>query len=100
MSSSDDKLRQDSDILGDKINKAQQQYAPKYAPIDSSPKKSPLSIAIRSGVELVSGMLVGVGLGMLCDYIFNSQPIGMVIFLFLGMAAGVTNIYRSMKNIL
>ena len=99
MPSNDDDLDQKSKLLGDKITQAQHHHSNAYS-LDKSKKNNAVSIAMRSGVELVSGILVGVGLGMLCDYLFDTKPIGMILFLFLGMAAGVSNIYRSMKNIL
>lgn len=99
MPSSYDDLDQKSKLLSDKITQAQHHHSNAYS-LDKNKKNNAVSIAVRSGVELVSGILVGVGLGMLCDYVLDTKPIGMILFLFLGMAAGVTNIYRSMKNIL
>ncbi len=54
-----------------------------------------LSIAMRIGVELVAALFVGVGLGYLADSYFNSSPIGMLVGVFLGMSAGLLNVYRT-----
>ena len=53
-----------------------------------------LSIAVRIGVELVAAMIVGGGLGYLADSYFDSSPIGILIGVFLGMSAGLLNVYR------
>lgn len=53
-----------------------------------------LSIAMRIGVELVAALAVGGGLGYLADSHFDSSPIGILIGVFLGMSAGLLNVYR------
>jgi ATP synthase protein I len=53
-----------------------------------------LSIAMRIGVELVAALAVGGGLGYLTDSYFDSSPIGILIGVFLGMSAGLLNVYR------
>jgi len=58
-----------------------------------------LSIAMRIGVELVSALIVGGGLGYLADSYFNSSPIGILIGVFLGMSAGLLNVYRTASRL-
>ena len=53
-----------------------------------------LSIAMRIGVELVAALAVGGGLGYLADSYFGSSPTGILIGVFLGMTAGLLNVYR------
>ena len=53
-----------------------------------------LSMAMRIGVELVAALVVGGGLGYWADSSFNSSPIGLLIGVFLGMSAGLLNVYR------
>ena len=43
----------------------------------------------RMVVELVTGMLLGVCLGIALDYIVGSQPIFLIVFSLLGFMAGV-----------
>lgn len=52
----------------------------------------------RIGTELLSGVLVGAGLGYVCDLYFGTQPWMLVFFLFLGFAAGFLNVYRFVKS--
>lgn len=54
---------------------------------------------MRIGVELVTTVLVGVGIGWALDTWLGSAPWLMVLFLFLGGAAGVMNVYRVVKGL-
>jgi len=58
-----------------------------------------LSIAVRIGVELVAAMIVGGGLGYWADSYFGSTPVGIVVGVFLGMAAGLLNVYRTASQL-
>lgn len=56
---------------------------------------SALGFAFRIGVELVSALAVGVGIGWLLDYWLGTQPWLMLLFFVLGSAAGIMNVYRA-----
>lgn len=57
-----------------------------------------LGTASTMGMHMISGPLVGSGLGYLCDeYIFDSYPIGLCIGVVLGVFAGFRNIYLDAK---
>jgi F0F1-type ATP synthase assembly protein I len=58
-----------------------------------------LSIAARIGVELVAALVVGAGLGYLADWYFDTSPWLVVVGLFLGMSAGLLNIYRTASRL-
>ncbi|HZC67111.1 MAG TPA: AtpZ/AtpI family protein [Nitrospirales bacterium] len=58
-----------------------------------------LSIAVRIGVELVAALIVGGGLGYLADSYFSSSPLGIIIGVFLGMSAGLLNVYRTASRL-
>ena len=55
---------------------------------------SPWGIGLRVGVELVSALVVGVGIGWLLDRWLGTRPIFLGIFVLLGGAAGVLNVWR------
>lgn len=59
--------------------------------------ESALQIGFRITAELLSGVLVGTGIGLLLDWLFGAAPIFLVIFLLLGGAAGLLNVYRLSK---
>ncbi|MBX9621168.1 MAG: AtpZ/AtpI family protein [Alphaproteobacteria bacterium] len=50
------------------------------------------------GVDLVAGVFVGVGLGLLVDWIFKISPWGLISFFILGSVTGMVNVYRSLKD--
>lgn len=52
----------------------------------------------RIGTELLSGVLVGAAVGYFLDRLFATKPLLLIIFLFLGGAAGFLNVYRFVKN--
>lgn len=55
-------------------------------------------VGFRIGTELISGVIIGAGLGYLLDNIFDTQPLLLIIFLFLGAAAGFLNVYRFVRT--
>ena len=57
---------------------------------------SGIGIAFRAGVELVAGIAVGAGIGLLFDHFAGTSPWGLVVFCVLGWGAGVLNVYRFM----
>jgi ATP synthase protein I len=50
---------------------------------------------LRLSSELVAGVVVGAGLGLLTDHWLGSSPWGLIVFLLLGFAAGMLNVIRS-----
>ena len=55
-------------------------------------------IGTRIAAELVSGVLVGAGLGYLLDKIFHTAPTLLIVFLILGGISGFLNVYRFVKK--
>ena len=49
-------------------------------------------------IELVTGMGLGVSLGMALDYIVGSEPIFLIIFSLLGFMAGVKVMIATAKK--
>ncbi len=58
-----------------------------------------LGLAFRTGIELVSALAVGVGIGFLLDKWLDTTPWFLVVFFFLGAAAGILNVYRAASGI-
>ena len=56
---------------------------------------SGLGQAFRIGTELISALLVGVAVGWGLDKLLGTKPWMMVIFIFLGGAAGILNVYHT-----
>ena len=70
--------------------------------IKRKPQESPYIYAtktgFRVGTELLAGVLVGAGIGYLLDEYFSMRPLFLIVFLFLGGAAGFLNVYRFVKS--
>ena len=56
--------------------------------------RSGLGLAFRLGIEMVSALAVGVGIGWLLDEWLGTRPWLMILFFFLGSAAGILNVIR------
>ena len=52
----------------------------------------------RMVIELVTGMVLGVSLGMALDYIIGSEPIFLIVFSLLGFMAGVKTMIATAKK--
>ena len=66
-------------------------------------KVSPKQITVQNDgwrmiIELVTGMLLGVSLGLGLDYIIGSEPIFLIIFSLLGFMAGVKTMMATAKK--
>ena len=54
-----------------------------------------LGWALRIGVEMVSALAVGVGIGLLLDWWLGTGPWFLVVFFLLGAGAAILNVYRA-----
>ena len=63
-------------------------------------KEPPSSIgtAFKLSTELVSAVVVGTIIGFILDKTFGTKPWLILIFFFVGVIAGITNVFRSAKN--
>ena len=57
------------------------------------------NMAWRMVIELVAGLGIGFGIGYGLDLLFGTLPIFMVLFVLLGLAAGVKTMLRSAQEI-
>ena len=51
--------------------------------------------AMKLSVELAAGLLVGGGIGWFLDYLMGTKPWMLILFFFLGGAAGMWTVYKS-----
>ena len=63
-------------------------------------KKPPSSIgtAFKLSTELVSAVAVGTIIGFILDKTFGTKPWLILIFFFVGVIAGIVNVFKSAKN--
>ena len=62
---------------------------------DSEKKGSYMGSAFKLGTELVAAVAVGTIIGFILDSWFDTKPWLMIIFFFLGTAAGILNVIRT-----
>ena len=53
-----------------------------------------LGKALKIGTELVAAVFVGSTIGFLLDNWFDTKPLLMICFFFMGVAAGILNVFR------
>lgn len=89
--SDDERLR----ALEERLAKARASEAPSR----QGEHYSQAQLAWRMVIELVAGMMIGFGMGYGIDWVFGTTPIFLVIFIFLGLAAGVRTMLRSAEEV-
>ncbi len=62
---------------------------------DSEKKGSFMGSAFKLGTELVAAVTVGTIIGFILDSWFDTKPWLIIIFFFLGTAAGILNVIRT-----
>ena len=62
---------------------------------DSEKRGSFMGNAFKLGTELVAAVAVGTRIGFILDTWFDTKPWLMIIFFFLGAAAGLLNVIRT-----
>ena len=64
-----------------------------------TPRPSPIGMALRLAVEMVSALFVGAGIGWLLDKWLDTGPWLLLVFLLLGAAGGMLNVYRTGRRL-
>ena len=65
---------------------------------DNNQNSSSIGAAFKLSTELVSAVVVGTIIGFIFDKTFGTKPWFILIFFFVGVVAGITNVIRSAKN--
>lgn len=78
-----------------KARGARRAESPSSTDAPPAPKgDSGMSLAMRAGSEFISAIIVGAGLGWALDRLLGTNPFLLILFFFLGVAAGVWNVIR------
>ena len=70
----------------------------KKNPSSNNDKKTSFGKAFQLSTELVSAVLVATIIGFILDNWFDTKPWLIIIFFFIGVAAGIMNVIRSAKK--
>jgi ATP synthase protein I len=66
---------------------------------DDEKRGSFMGFAFKLGTELVAAVVVGTIIGFILDTWFDTKPWLIIIFFFLGSAAGMLNVIKTAKRI-
>ena len=91
MNNSKDKIQN----LKDRIDNYEKKKANKF----NIKKNNGANFGFKISTEIVSALVVGVGIGLIVDNYFGTKPFGLIIFFILGAFAGFLNVYRVMRRI-
>lgn len=81
----------DLDTLQQKIQKLEQTITPATP---ARQQDSGAAIGLKLGSEMLGGVIAGFGLGFGADWLFGTKPIFTVVMAFLGVGAGMLNVWR------
>lgn len=82
--------------LEDRLAKAHEQ---RREPVRRPSEYQQSSLAWRMVIELVVGMVLGIGIGYGLDALFGTRPVFLVVFALLGFAAGVRTMLRTATEV-
>jgi len=57
-----------------------------------------LGKALKISTELVAAVVVGTTIGFLLDNWFDTKPLLVICFFFMGVAAGILNVFKSARK--
>ena len=78
--------------LGNRIARIRAANAPKPA---KEEHHTMANMAWRMVIELVAGIAIGFGIGFGLDWLFGTMPIFLILFIGLGLAAGIRTMMRT-----
>jgi ATP synthase protein I len=86
--------------LGERIDRARSERA-RSEPVvaDRSALQQGLGSGFRIGIELVVAVAVATAVGWAIDHWLGTRPWGMIVLFFLGVAAGMLNVYRAVTGL-
>ena len=89
-------------VLGERLERARRARESGRRTPDGGANSSSgaaMGMGFRIGLELVVSVFFGLAIGWACDRWLGTRPWGLLVFLFLGIGAGMTNIYRVVKGL-
>jgi ATP synthase protein I len=58
-----------------------------------------MGLGFRMSIELMVGLVVGLGIGWLLDGWLDTKPLFMIVLMFVGLGAGILNVVRASKQL-
>ncbi len=85
--------------LGEQIDRARGEQLRRQTGGLAGPPRGALGLGLRMATELAAALCVGLALGWVIDRVFGTHPWGLIVFFFLGIAAGMVNVFRAAKGV-
>src|SRR5260370_41612529 len=86
--------------IGERIDRARAERVGGRVPAgDRSAMQQGVGLGLRIGIELVVAIGVATGLGWAIDRWLGTRPWGIIVLFFLGVAAGMLNVYRAVSGL-
>lgn len=82
--------------FGARLRKTQQTH---LKPASGRGRGTAMGIAFRLVTEMVAGVFVGAAIGWVLDSWLGTRPWFLLVFFFIGAAAGILNVYRAARQI-
>jgi ATP synthase protein I len=76
--------------------RAERGQKPEPGPVD----RSGMGGGLQAGVDVVAGVVGGLLIGWALDRWLGTSPVLLVLFLFVGAAAGTLNAYRTLQRLM
>ena len=70
----------------------------KKSKVSKDSQSSKLGIAFKMSTEMVAAVVVGTIIGFILDNWFGTKPWLILIFFFVGVIAGIVNVFKSAKK--
>ncbi|HTV46634.1 MAG TPA: AtpZ/AtpI family protein [Stellaceae bacterium] len=83
--------------LGEQIDRIERERSRRQTSKRGATPPGGLGLGMRMATELAAALIVGLALGWVFDRVFHTRPWGLIIFFFLGAAAGMLNVFRAAK---
>jgi len=86
--------------LAERLDKARAQGGERPASGDGggAGQQRAIGVGFRIGIEFVVAIVVATGLGWAFDRVLGTKPFVMIVMFFLGVAAGMLNVYRAITG--
>lgn len=93
----DPDIKERMDALEERIEQLKESQKPKAS--RGEEHFSMANMAWRMVVELVSGLLIGFGMGLGLDKLFGTTPLFLILFVGFGFAAGMKTLMRTAREV-
>ena len=90
-------MKKSNNELNTRLKIAKKKAYKKYSN-NNNKNTSSLGMALKISTEMIAAVVVVTTIGFIFDNWFGSKPLLIIIFFFIGVSAGILNVFRSAKQ--